>query len=137
MTAFILDCSVTMSWCFEDELGGYAASVLEAMRDAEVQVPSIWALEVANVLVVAERRRRITPLASATFVRHLAGLPIVVATGEHDSFDRVLPLARSARLSAYDAAYVALAQETGLPLATQDRAMRVAARRVGVELFAA
>ena len=133
MTAFILDCSVTMSWCFEDELGGYAASVLEAMRDAEVQVPSIWALEVANVLLVAERRRRITPMASATFVRHLAGLPIVVATGEHDSFDRVLPLARGARLSAY----VALAQETGLPLAPQDRTMRGAARRVGVELFAA
>ena len=133
MTAFILDCSVTMSWCFEDELGGYAASVLEAMRDAEVQVPSIWALEVANVLLVAERRRRITPMASATFVRHLAGLPIVVATGEHDSFDRVLPLARGARLSAY----VALAQETGLPLAPQDRTMRGTARRVGVELFAA
>ena len=133
MTAFILDCSVTMSWCFEDELGGYATSVLEAMSEAEVQVPSIWALEVANVLLVAERRRRITPMASATFVRHLAGLPIVVATGEHDSFDRVLPLARGARLSAYGA----LAQETGLPLATQDRTMRGTARRVGVELFAA
>ncbi len=136
MKSFILDCSVTMSWCFEDESGKYAASVLDAMADSEVQVPLIWPLEVANVLLVAERRRRITPVASATFVRHLSGLPITVASGVHDLFDWVLPLARSVGLSAYDAAYVGLAQETRLPLATQDRSMRNAARKVGVELFA-
>ena len=136
MRSFILDCSVTMSWCFEDESGRYAASVLDAMADAEVQVPSIWPLEVVNVLLVAERRRRITPVASAVFIRHLSGLPITVEPGAHDVFDRVLPLARSAGLSAYDAAYVGLAQQTGLLLATQDRMMRNAARKVGVELFA-
>jgi len=134
--SFILDCSVTMSWCFEDESGKYAASVLDAMADAEVQVPSIWPLEVANVLLVAERRRRITPVASAVFIRHLSGLPIRVAPGVDDLFARVLPLARSAGLSAYDAAYIELAQETCLPLASQNRAMRTAARKVGVELFA-
>jgi hypothetical protein len=51
---FVVDNSVVMSWCFEDEGNGYAEAVLESLEDREAFVPAIWPLEVENILLVAE-----------------------------------------------------------------------------------
>ena len=59
MTRFVLDCSVTMAWCFGDEATPYTNGVRDALVDARAVVPSLWPLEVANVLLVAERRDRL------------------------------------------------------------------------------
>ncbi len=61
MRPLVVDCSVTMAWCFEDECDELADAVLDRLADGEAWVPSLWPLEVANVLVAAERRRRLTP----------------------------------------------------------------------------
>jgi predicted nucleic acid-binding protein len=136
VTRLVVDCSVTMGWCFESEADEYTDAVLGALHDGEAVVPALWTLEVANVLLVAERRRRISRADSDRFLRLLAALPIVMAEPlalRH--LDALLPRARELRLSAYDAAYLHVAIEQRMPLATRDRALRAAATAAGVSTF--
>ena len=133
---FVLDASVALAWGLEDESSPYTDAVLDALENGEAVVPAIWPLEVANALRVAERRGRITEATIAGFLEYLRALPIVVEQVSPDQvFNRILPLAREQGLSVYDAAYLDLAMRLGLPLATQDGALRAAASRVGVEIF--
>ncbi|MCX6375685.1 MAG: type II toxin-antitoxin system VapC family toxin, partial [Armatimonadetes bacterium] len=78
MSRFVMDCSVTMAWCFEDESDAYSVSLLKQAEASEVLVPWIWPLEVANVLLTGERRNRLTEAASARFLGILRGFPIMV-----------------------------------------------------------
>lgn len=137
MTRFVLDCSVVMAWCFESEADPYTDSVLRALSRRTALVPAVWPLEVMNVLLVAERRRRLGGGDVIWFLDLLGGLPIVV-DGPVSIPDLVvlLALGREHRLSAYDAAYLHLAMREHLPLATRDRALRAAARAAGVLAFA-
>lgn len=132
---FVVDNSVVMAWCFEDEAAKYADVALERLTVAEALVPAIWPLEVGNVLLVAERQRRLTRAASVRFVALLQQLPIVVE--QHDSrraMTEVFNLARDVGLSTYDASYLHLALRHGIPIATLDRDLRKAARRVHVAI---
>ena len=136
MRRLVLDCSVTMAWCFESEGDGYARAVLEAVADGAAVVPPLWPLEVANVLLVAERRRRITRGDAARFLDLLAELPLEIAPPVAvDEMGVLVGLGRDHALSAYDAAYLHLALQEHLPLATQDRALRAAAQRAGIAPF--
>ena len=93
-------------------------------------------LVVANVLLVAERRRRITRGDVARFLDLLADLPLAVAARVAvDDMSALVGLGRDHALSAYDAAYLHLALQEHLPLATRDRALRAAARSAGVAPF--
>lgn len=134
--SFVLDASVTLAWAFEDEGGDYPTAVLEALRHTEAVAASHWGLEVANGLLVAERRDRIDRAGAARFIRELLALPIAV-----DPVSRSLPfagtyrMARTRELSSYDAAYLELASRSGLPLATLDGPLTDAAAAEGVERF--
>ncbi len=133
MTGFVLDCSVAMAWCFADETNPYTEAVLQDLADAGAVVPSIWPLEMANVLLSAERRKRISKAQSRRFVELLQTLPIDVDdVSAARVWNGVLSLAREQQLSAYDAAYLELAMREGLPLATADNALKRAAKRCGV-----
>jgi predicted nucleic acid-binding protein len=136
MIRFVLDCSVTMAWCFHDELGPRAPRILAAMPDCQAVVPGHWSLEVANVLAIAERRNRIVAGRIPQFIEILNDLPIVI-DGETASsaFAGILTLARTHRLTAYDAAYLELALRTGCPLASLDAALNGIATGLGVKLF--
>ncbi len=91
----MLDASVTMSWCFEDETTPYTEAALDRLVGATAVVPAIWPLEVANVLLLAERRGRLTEAQSARFVELLGALPIVIDQRAMGStFGSVLPLGR-------------------------------------------
>ena len=134
--SFVADNSVVMAWCFQDEANEYADSVLDRLSNAEAFVPSIWPLEVVNVLLVAERKKRIPEADSVRFPTLLAQLPIVV---EHERPDRVmrdlLALGRASRLSSYDASYLELAMSKGLPLATLDETLINAAKTLKVPIL--
>jgi predicted nucleic acid-binding protein len=135
--AFVLDCSVTMAWFFQDEAEAYAEAVEDALADAEAVVPATWPLEVANTLVTGERRRRSTEAQAATWLRYLRALPVTVddeTAGR--AWGDTLSLARAHQLSAYDAAYLELALRRGLPLATLDDRLKAAAAAAGVAEFA-
>ena len=135
---FVLDASVTLAWCFEDEEARTAEAALDLLKDGEALVPSLWSLEVANALVVAERRGRLVATDASRFVSVLARLPIRLdpETAEHALTD-TMGLAREHGLSAYDAAYLEAALRHGMPLATLDDALVAAARAAGVRLVIA
>lgn len=132
---FVVDNSVVMSWCFKDEDNPYADLVLGRFEEATAYVPSVWPLEVVNVLLAAERKKLISETDSIRFLRLLSQLPILV---QHESPERamkdILNLARAHNLSSYDASYLDLAMKKGLPLATLDKKMRKAAKSMNVEL---
>lgn len=135
---FVLDASVTLSWCFEDEGGDYAIEVLEALRSSEAIVASLWPLEVANGLAVAERRGRLDAAASARFMELVLALPIVVdPVSRSPALSRAYTLAKARGLSAYDAAYLEMALRHGIPLATLGARLRKAADAEGVRVFEA
>jgi predicted nucleic acid-binding protein len=135
-TRFVVDNSVVMSWCFEDEGKSFAEAVLESLESAEACVPAIWPLEVGNVLLVAERKKRLSQAAVVRFLALLGGLPISV---EQETPERMLKeivsLAREQGLSTYDASYLDLAMRLGLPLATQDTSLARAAKKCKVPAF--
>ncbi len=137
MTRFVLDCSVSMSWCFDDEANEYADSVLNSLQTISALVPNLWAIEATNVLLVAERRKRITPAQSIRAIALLQALPIFTdENSPQQTMSATLDLARSHGLSAYDAAYLELALREGIALATLDKRLAQAAQECGVELFA-
>ena len=133
---FVLDASVAVAWCFEDEATEFTEGVLDLISaGAEALVPSIWPLEIANALLVAERRKRIALAKVTALLFRIAGLPISVRpTDPRHAFEQILPMARQQRLSQYDAAYLELAVREGLALATLDGELQRAANEVGVEL---
>ncbi|MCG6133360.1 MAG: type II toxin-antitoxin system VapC family toxin [Nostoc sp. LLA-1] len=102
----VLDCSVAISWCLVDENNDYANAILVMMPDAEAFVPGIWLLEIANILLVAERRKRMTQEQSEIAIALLQSLLIQVdiATATN-ALDATLTLGRQEGLAAYDAAY--------------------------------
>ena len=129
---FVLDASVTASWCFEDEEASVADAAMDRLPEDHAVVPTLWWFEIRNILVVNERRGRIESADSDVFLNDLAHLPIRI---ESDSNERlVVALARTHRLTAYDAAYLDLAVRLTAPIATLDRALADAARAEGLEL---
>ena len=132
---FVLDCSVAISWCLVDENDDYANAILAMMPDSEAFVPGIWSLEIANTLVVAERRKRMTKEQSEQAIALLQSLLIQVdQVTDVKALDATLKLARQEGLAAYDAAYLELALRLQLPLATLDTRLAEAATRCGVGL---
>jgi predicted nucleic acid-binding protein len=133
---FVLDTSVAISWFFDDEAKEYTVAVLESLVEWEAAVPSLWFLEVANVLLVSERRGRCREAEVVRFVELLESLPIVTddATALH-ALHGTYQLAREHGLTAYDAAYLELAMRLGAPLATMDKQLVEAAKKAGVKIF--
>jgi len=136
MAPFVVDASLTLSWCFADEATPYSRSVLATLETTYAVVPALWPFEVANVLAVAERRQRITQEGIAEFLDTLRRLPIQIERREALwLWQTVLPLSREHHLSAYDAAYLELAKREGMNLATLDHDLQEAGHTLGVPIL--
>jgi predicted nucleic acid-binding protein len=133
---FVLDGSVALAWFFADEANPYADKVLASFPSTEAVVPAIWPLEVANAVVMGERRKRSTVAQASKWLAILGSLPVNI-DGETVSraWGDVLNLARTHNLSSYDAAYLELAIRLGLPQATLDDQLKAACAKAGVPLF--
>jgi predicted nucleic acid-binding protein len=137
LTEFVVDASVSMAWCFEDESTPFTDAVLQRLSTDRAQAASIWPYEVANVLLGAERRGRITESQAMRFLELLRALPIRVdEEGTLRAWSDVLALGRAHRLTSYDAAYLELAARNDLPLASQDEQLLRACRDIGVVVIA-
>ncbi len=132
---FVVDASVALAWCFDDETSDCADGALDRLAHEEAIAPAIWPLEIANGLRTAERRGRLD-LADLPRVRDLLlSLPVQVeAVDLRLALGEVTEIARSLELTAYDAAYLTLAARRGLALATVDDRLRRAAVASGVSL---
>jgi predicted nucleic acid-binding protein len=134
--SFVLDASIALSWCFADENTHFTQELLVQLENNIALVPAIWSLEVGNILVMAERRKRISYAEMVQFLELLKELRIEVDTDTPaKAFHEILSLAHSQKLTTYDAAYVELAMRRGLPLASKDLDLCKAAKRLGVHVI--
>jgi predicted nucleic acid-binding protein len=133
---FVLDCSISISWCLVDEDDDYANAVLDLMPEATAFVPEIWSLEIANTLLVAERRKRLTVEQTQEAINLLESLSISLdSLTSAQALKQTLILGREQGLASYDAAYLELALRRNLPLATNDVRLLEAANRCHVSLL--
>jgi len=131
--AFVLDTSISAVWALADEASPLAELAASRLLQETALVPHIWWYEMRNILVISERRQRITAGDSGIFLDLLASYPIQIDAVDDEQ--RILQLARQFRLSFYDAAYLAVAQRNQIPLATLDKALEAAAVTAGIALL--
>jgi predicted nucleic acid-binding protein len=135
---FVLDASVALAWFIDRPMAPYAARVKQRLLDGDrAVVPALWRLEIANGLVVSERRRILMPSDTAEI---LQSFDLVLAQCIENSegsipMRRVIATAREFRLTAYDAEYLDLARDQQLSIATLDRGLEEAAVRAGVRVL--
>lgn len=133
---FVVDNSVVMTWCFQDEANSYADAILNKLANATAVVPPIWPLEVTNVLLVAERKGRLHEVDSLRFLSLLSQLPIDVDRSWPERLMKdILSMGRAHNLSSYDASYIELAMRQGLPIATLDRNLLEAASQIDLPIL--
>lgn len=133
--ALVIDASVALSWCFEDEASPYSEQILNRLAETPCLVPAIWPFEISNGLVQAERRGRLSESQVAHFAHLIADLPIEVEDVDISrSLGSILATARAHGLSSYDASYLELAARQGSSLATEDQGLQSAAVDAGVEV---
>ena len=134
--SFVIDNSVVMTWCFKDEASQYADFILDSLEHFTAIVPSIWPLEVGNVLLVAERKKRLSRADITRFIALLFELPITVDQEPPERMIKeIFALAREHKLSTYDASYLDLAMKKGIPIATLDNHLITAAKRSNVSIM--
>lgn len=128
--SFVADCSVAMAWVLKDEATPATDQILDLLGiGATAYVPSLWRWEISNVLLCAERRKRVTKAEAHAHLAHLNALPIEFdETCQTQAWNTTHTLAQRHKLTSYDAAYLELAVRRGLPLASLDTALRAAAK---------
>ena len=133
--SLVIDSSITLSWCFEDERTDVTATLLYRVAETGALVPALWRLEVANGLQVALRCGRIDVAYRDATIANLRDLAIDVDPETDRAWSEILQLADRFRLTLYDAAYLELAQRRQLPLASLDNELRAAGQMLGVPLL--
>lgn len=131
---FVLDASVALAWLLGDERRGEADAALDLLTGTWALVPALWISEMANGLLAAARRDRMTSRDASLAIELLDGLPIQVVPESREALPRIHGLAADLGLTAYDATYLDLALATGKALATLDDDLRRAARSRKVAL---
>lgn len=132
--SFILDASVAMSWCFEDEMDEYSQNILNNIEQFNALVPALFFIEVSNVLVLSEKRNRLTAADSTRFV-DILDRPCIGISDLIFSIQEITNMARYTKLTSYDVIYLMLAMHTGLPIATKDNALKNVCLENGVSFF--
>ena len=129
-TGWVIDASVTMPWFFADEATPFTEGLLDALGAQVLWAPTLWVFECTNVLQSAQRRRRIGAQRRAEIAAELNALPVRIDPDVPDfvTLDR---LAAAHGLSAYDAAYLELAQRRSLVLVSLDARLIAAAIALG------
>jgi predicted nucleic acid-binding protein len=133
---FVLDASIALTWCFADEATPPTLSLLDKLQTGQAFVPCIWSLELGNILISAERRKRITYAEIVKFIELITNLNIQTDSETSDrALHEILSLAYAEQLTTYDASYLELAMRKGLALATKDSQLAKVAKRLGIELL--
>lgn len=134
--SFVLDSSVALAWCFEEERTDAVDALLDRTTETGAHAPLLWPLETLNALFSAERRRRIDRRKHETLAAFLRDLPVLLDPETAElAWTETASLAGRFRLTTYDAAYLELALRRRLPLASLDRELRAAAAAMNVEVL--
>lgn len=135
--AFVIDASVGFAWLHPTQATPETEKLLEQVGNgAQVVVPSLWFIEIANSLLVLQRRKKLTPDERKSALETLGALNLTVdEESAREAFRKVSELAEKHGLTAYDAVYLELALRRKLPLASRDEALRQAAKHCGLKTF--
>ncbi|HEY1171839.1 MAG TPA: type II toxin-antitoxin system VapC family toxin [Verrucomicrobiae bacterium] len=134
---FVVDSSIAIGWVHPDQSTDLSVRLLvDVKQGAKLHVPSLWFIEMANVLAVLVRRKKLTEADCSTALARLERLNLQV---DHEStviaFTRLYTLAEQHGLTVYDAVYLELAIRKSLPLATKDAQLQFAARKCGIKVL--
>lgn len=132
---FVLDNSVVTGWYLPSQATDYSKAMATRLEVDKALVPPLWQLELANILKTACTKGRLTQIQARQILDTLSLLPIEVDTGAPPGQRPLFELAMRYNLSSYDAAYLELAMRHGLPLATQDEQLKLAAQAAGVDVL--
>lgn len=132
--AFVVDASVSAAWLLPDEANHFTEAALQATAETDVWVPALWLLEIGNLLLSAQRRKRIGDAKRRELVLAASALRLRVDR-EAVSMTDIDAIASAFALSAYDAVYLELARRRSLPLATQDAGLLRALKAAGVAVL--
>jgi predicted nucleic acid-binding protein len=137
MTEFVLDCSTTIAWLLDDEVSESAHAVFDALATTKAWVPMLWRTETANAMRSAFRSGRCTQDIALQKLTDLTVFDIATASDElaHQPAAQILQFAHTHDVSAYDAAYLYIALQKRLPLATLDKNLRRAAASAKIQLL--
>jgi predicted nucleic acid-binding protein len=137
MAILVVDASLALAWCFEDEASRFTEGLLDRLRQGDrIVVPAHWPTEILNGLMVASRRKRIKANQPALYWEEFARLPIEIEPALNAAQAKtVLALSEKHGLTVYDAAYLELAHRRQLPIGTLDADLRKAAQAEGVALL--
>lgn len=134
--AVVLDASLTVAWCFEDETTERTEALLEQVMSEGAVVSAFWSLEVANALRSGFQRDRLDLQRALAFARALDSLPVTAdPAASLLSPVEALTLALQYGVTSYDATYIEVAARHGLPLASNDDRIRGAARASGIQVL--
>ena len=133
---FVLDASIALSWCFKDESTTLTEQALKQLEIEQAFVPEIWSLEISNILILAERKKRIKYADIVQFLELINKLNIEIDNETSTkAFNEILSLAYSEKITTYDASYLELAMRKGVPLASKDLQLYKTAERLGIKLL--
>ena len=134
--SFVVDSSVTVTWCFAEERTPPTAALLDRAMNSGAIAPSLWPLEILNALLMSEKRKRLDSARRHELISALQSMPITLdQETAAQAWGATNRLAERHRLTLYDAAYLELAQRLDLPLATLDADLREAAKNLGIPLL--
>jgi predicted nucleic acid-binding protein len=133
--SFVVDASVGFAWVYQGQATPKTDQWLkDVAAGAMVIVPALWYLEMSNVLLIAQRRHRLTAVQRKAALEKLTALQFTVdEEGARHAFGKTSELAEKYGLTIYDAIYLELALRRSLPLATRDETLKTAAKRCGVK----
>lgn len=131
--SFVVDASIVAAWLLPDESNELAEKARLAMSSEDALAPDLLLHEIRNILVMSERRNRVTADGAANLLVRLRRVPLIIVEMKDDL--GILQLAREHRLSGYDATYLALAVAQDTALVTLDRKLDAAARVAGLKTF--
>ena len=131
--AFIVDNSVMIAWLIDRQADAYTRRLSVRADREQLHAPALWPFEFVNTLAVMQRRQLIREHQADACIIRATRIGVLVDSASLD-MAALLNVARGLGVSAYDAAYIDLAQRRGLPLATRDVDLRRAARAAGVTL---
>jgi predicted nucleic acid-binding protein len=134
--SFVIDNSIALAWCFEDEHTQAIMNLLDRIAETGAIAPALWPLEALNGLLMAERRKRLDRKRRQRLARFLRDLPVTLDVETADqAWTASVRLAERYRLTLYGAAYLELAQRRKLPLATLDEELIRAGKALGIMLL--
>ena len=129
----VVDASAVFSWIFDDERDELAVAMARFVVANGADVPALFTSEAQNILAVAVRRKRATTAEAGAILAAIARLPLrVETTGTELGTARAFEAALRWGISAYDAAYLVLAQDLDATLMTRDRRLNAAAEKSGI-----